>query len=148
MKTLKFLSLLDAPMHRRTFLAAAVLISDWLSGVPATATERDPPPDRCLPIVQQEIDRIALPPSRIDRIQISRQVRQIRGFDRTTGFDGWVRLNDCPGSLVVDMDTNCRVRQVYSAYSPHGTELWRSTGSTAVAPDCRVSRRCCGRRRG
>ncbi len=108
-------------MHRRTFLAAtaaAILIRDWLSGNPATAQsrifERDPPVGRCLPVVEREIDRIALPRSRIDRIQISRREQDIRGSRRTTGFDGWVRLNDCPGSLVVDMDKNCRVRQVYS----------------------------------
>ncbi len=100
-------------MKRRTFLAAtaaAVLIRDWLSGDPASAQSRQ----RCLTVVQREIDRIGLPRSRIDRIQISRQRREIRDNQRTVGFDGWVRLNDCPGSLVVDMDKNCRVRQVYS----------------------------------
>ena len=108
-------------MHRRTFLAAttaAVLLRGWSSGDPAAGqfrlTERDPPADRCLPVVEQEIDRIALPRSRIDRIQISRQLEDIRGSQRTIGFDGWVRLNDCPGSVIVAMDKNCRVRQVYS----------------------------------
>ena len=68
-----------------------------------SATDYRSPPDDSL-----------LSRSRIDRIQISRQIREFRGSNRTTGFEGWVRLNDCPRSLVVDMDTNCRVRQVYS----------------------------------
>ncbi len=74
---------------------------------------RDPPANTCSAVVQQEIDRVGIPQTRIDRINISRQSRDIRGNTRTTGFNGWVRLNDCPGSLVVDMDRSCRVRQVY-----------------------------------
>ncbi len=76
--------------------------------------ERNPSSRGCEAVVQAEIDRIQLPRSRIERIQISPQTQDIRDNRRTVGFDGWVRLNDCPGSVVVDMDTSCGVRQVYA----------------------------------
>ena len=70
-------------------------------------------PHRCLATVESEIGRVGLVDGRIGAIQIARQVRQIGDNMRTVGFDGWVRLNDCAGSMVVDMDTRCGVRQTY-----------------------------------
>ncbi len=98
-------------------LSAVILLVGWLAGLqPATAQsgpERNPPLQQCLPTVEQEIEHIEFPRSRIDRIQMVRRQQDISGKRRTIGFDGWVRLNDCPGSLIVDMDRSCRVRQVY-----------------------------------
>ncbi len=78
-----------------------------------TAAERDPPAQRCRAVVDQQITQVGLPQSRIERIQISRRRQDIRDSQRTVGFDGWVRLNDCRGSLVVGMDRGCNVQQVY-----------------------------------
>ena len=70
-------------------------------------------PHRCLATVEAEIGRVGLVEARIEAIQIAQQIRQIGDNMRTVGFDGWVRLNDCAGSMVVDMDTRCGVRQTY-----------------------------------
>lgn len=67
----------------------------------------------CLPAVDAEIARVQLDPSRIDRITFGRQVQTLGENNRTVGYDGWVRLNDCGGSMIVDLDTRCNVRQTY-----------------------------------
>ncbi len=67
----------------------------------------------CLAAVQAEIARVGLAETRIERIGFARQVRTLGDNNRTVGFDGWVRLNDCGGSMVVDLDTRCNVRQTY-----------------------------------
>ena len=36
------------------------------------------------------------------------------GSDKNRGWLAWVDLANKPGSLVVDVDPNCRVRQVYT----------------------------------
>ncbi len=78
-----------------------------------TIYESNPRPQRCLPTVEKEIRRIRLPQSRIDLIQLSKVERDSREQRRVDGFNAWIRLIDCPGSVIIDMDRNCRVRQVY-----------------------------------
>ena len=51
--------------------------------------------------------------SRIRAVQVASQVRQTGDNMYVVGYDGWVRLNDCPGSMVVDMTTRCGIRQTY-----------------------------------
>ena len=94
-------------MNGKPLATALVLLT--VGGSAAVAQSEHP----CLPTVQAEIERVALDPARIDRISFSRQVQTFGDNNRTVGFDGWVRLNDCGGSMVVDMDTRCQVRQTY-----------------------------------
>ncbi len=79
----------------------------------ASAKAQVTTPHRCLATVESEIVRVGLDRSRIRAVQIARQTRQIGDNLRTVGFDGWVRLSDCPGSMVVDMDLRCGIRQTY-----------------------------------
>lgn len=104
-------------MHRLTMMLGVLTAGLVVAAGPSAAqvdARNAASPHPCLATVEAEITRVGLAETRIRAVQIARQTRQIGGDNmRTVGFDGWVRLNDCGGSMVVDMDTRCGVRQTY-----------------------------------
>ena len=93
-----------------------------LASAPGTAVlaqtdfpNREPRPEACSAVIQQELDRASVPQTRIESISINPIRRDVRGNDnKTVGLRARARLNDCPGSFVVETDRTCRVRQVYT----------------------------------
>ncbi len=69
---------------------------------------------RCQSQILAQIQQAGIPPDDIVDIRISRRTQDFGDNRRVTGIDGWVRLNSCPGSFIVDMHPNCQVRQVYT----------------------------------
>ncbi len=100
-------SLLAAPL-----LAAPLLAAALLALLPAPVLGAD---HRCQPVVEDILARLDSAASDIRQIQYSPQIEDT-GDDnsRTVGFDAWVRFQSCPGALIVDLTTACRVRQVYT----------------------------------
>ncbi len=83
---------------------AAVL----LSAMPAEATQH-----YCEAVVAQRLDRLDVDAADIRKINYIPIYRYTREDEHLIGFEAWVGLHSCRGSLVVDMNRHCRVRQVY-----------------------------------
>ena len=96
-----------------SLLAAPLLAATLLALLPAPVLGAG---HRCQPVVDDLLARLDIAASDIRRIQYSPQIKYIRGDEnsRTVGFDAWVRFQSCPGALIVDLTTACRVRQVYT----------------------------------
>jgi hypothetical protein len=69
---------------------------------------------QCEPVVEEQLDRIQVDRSDIEKIFYTRQLRGSGENARVVGVDGWVRFHSCKGYLVIDMNNQCRVRQVYT----------------------------------
>ena len=73
------------------------------------------PYTRCESVVDQQLDRLNVDRTDIEKLFYTRQLRTTRRDDtRTVGTDAWVRFKSCKGYLVIDMNNHCRVRQVYT----------------------------------
>ncbi len=93
--------------------AAPLLAAALLALLPAPVLGAD---HRCQPVVADIFARLDIAPRDIRRIQYSPQIEYTTGDEnsRIVGFDAWVRFQSCPGALIVDLTTACRVRQVYT----------------------------------
>ncbi len=99
--------------RQASLLAAPLLAAALLALLPAPVLGAD---HRCQPVVEDIFARLDIAPSDIRRIQYSPQIEYTTGDEnsRIVGFDAWVRFQSCPGALIVDLTTACRVRQVYT----------------------------------
>lgn len=107
-------------MHSRLALVLPAVAAVLSGGAPAGA--QDPEalgrrPEDCIPVVNQQLDRLGIKDVR--RIFFSRQISGSGGFlgdggGRVVGYEAWVKLQRCDGSLVVDLTPECWVRQVYT----------------------------------
>ncbi len=96
-----------APLLAAPLLAAALLA---LLSAPVLAADH-----RCQPVVEDLLARLDIASSDIRRIQYSPQIEYSGDENsRTVGFDAWVRFQSCPGALIADLTTACRVRQAYT----------------------------------
>ncbi len=75
---------------------------------PAEATQHE-----CQEVVAQRLDRLDVDAADIRKINYIRIYQYSRAGEKLIGFEAWVGLHSCRGSLVVDMNRHCRVRQVY-----------------------------------
>ena len=75
---------------------------------------------QCAPVVERQLDALGLS-AQAGTIGYFEELRnRDRGGDRPEalrGFNAWVDLRDCPGYLVIDMWTNCRITQIYTTGS-------------------------------
>ena len=62
----------------------------------------------------QQLDRLDVDRADIEKLFYTKQYRDVRGDVRVVGTDAWVRFHSCKGYLVIDLDSFCRVRQVYT----------------------------------
>ena len=72
------------------------------------------PYSRCDSVVDQQLDRLNVDRADIEKLFYTKQYRDVRGDVRVVGTDAWVRFHSCKGYLVIDLDSFCRVRQVYT----------------------------------
>jgi hypothetical protein len=88
----------------RTGLALGFLL---LPALPAEAAE-----PVCETAVSARLDSLEIGPSDIRGIHYDVK-RKNRGSDRIRNILAWVSLNSCRGHVVIDLSSQCRVRQVY-----------------------------------
>ena len=70
----------------------------------------------CETAVTERLSQLDIDMADVRNIFYTRQIRHGRNQERVIGFDAWVNFHSCKGSLVIDMDRYCRVRQVYTRY--------------------------------
>ena len=98
-----------AMMLSRIFTVLAIVLASSALAAVAYAQHR------CEPTVLDQVRVAGISSDDVRRISISRQTQDIRGDNnRIVGYNAWVRLESCPGTFVVDMHRDCRVRQVYT----------------------------------
>lgn len=69
----------------------------------------------CQSTVEAEIDRLTINRADVTGITFDRKTRSSGNSDEVTvGINAWVKLNSCQGAVIVDLHTNCKVRQVYT----------------------------------
>lgn len=68
----------------------------------------------CERTVAAELERLQIAPERVQDIVYQRRIRTSRNGAHVVGYEAWVDLSDCRGSLVIDMSRRCRVKQVYT----------------------------------
>ena len=71
---------------------------------------------RCDAVVAERLDQLDIDMADVRKIFYTRQTRTRGDDERVVGIDGWVNFHSCKGSLVIDMDVGCRVRQVYTRH--------------------------------
>jgi len=99
-------------LHRSAIAAflgaflAAVLGTPGLSA-PAVAAP-------CEKTVAAQLERLQIDPDNVRDIAYQRRIRTSRNGAHIVGYEAWVGLANCRGSLVIGMSRRCRVKQVYS----------------------------------
>lgn len=70
----------------------------------------------CDAAVDRQLDRLEISSADVKNISFMAQIQTTgkEGDTKERGVNAWVRLYSCRGSLVIDMDDMCRVRQVYT----------------------------------
>ena len=93
-------------------LAALAFLGD-APRAEATSSYRERDARACRPVVKGVLVKLGIPESDVRYMDLQPRVRQSRQRSRVIGLDAWVGLKSCGGSIVIDMSTTCRVRQVY-----------------------------------
>ena len=81
--------------RRFVILTVALEASVWTSAAVAQ--------DRCEAQVLAQIQKAGIPPDDVAKVRISRKTDNVGDNRRVVGFDGWVSLNSCSGSFIVDI---------------------------------------------
>ena len=98
------------------FVSALALAAGlFAAGTAAAESGYDVPPSACAAVIENKLAELKVSRGDIDKISLSPRM-QNTGDDnsRVVGIDAWVRYKTCAGSLIIDMERDCRVRQVYS----------------------------------
>ena len=88
----------------RTFLALIL-------GAFIAAAQVAPAAAQCAAAIDSKLREIGVDAARVKSISVSRDGTQ---EGHIQGYVAWVKLNDCRGSVVMDMTTYCLVSSVYT----------------------------------
>jgi hypothetical protein len=103
--------MLTKSQRNALMLSASLLL---LAGCQTDSNARYGHGTSCETSVQEQLAILALAPSDIAQISLVPRRQNLLNEEVLVGVDAWVDLSACRGSLVVDMSTTCRVRQVYT----------------------------------
>ncbi len=70
----------------------------------------------CETVVTERLNQLDIDIADVRSIFYIKRIQRRRNSGRVIGIDAWVNFHSCKGSLVIDMDPHCRVRQVYTRY--------------------------------
>jgi hypothetical protein len=99
----------------RLVFAVSLLVSLWAAKAVAESGFIMPQ-NACSPTIDKELGAHSVNRADIDRISIApRYENRGNETNRVLGIDAWVRFKSCPGYLVIDMERNCSLRQVYTS---------------------------------
>ena len=99
-------------MHTNRRVASAILaLGLALAGTPALAGNAP----QCDAKVAGQLGEYGIGEADVAGIDYVRQLRSAGRTGRTViGVTAWVSLNTCAGSVVIDMNTQCRAKQAYT----------------------------------
>ncbi len=69
--------------------------------------------DPCEAEVSERIARMNIDPGDVRSISVAARVRSRRGGSSVSGYDAWVSLESCRGSIVMRLSRQCRIEDVY-----------------------------------
>lgn len=99
-------------MDRRARRAATAVLAVALATLqppPASAAFRP-----CQAKVREQLERMDIDAGEVRSTSVSSRTRSRRGGNRVIGFDAWVGLKSCEGSLVLRLNRSCRLKDAYS----------------------------------
>lgn len=70
--------------------------------------------DPCEAVVSERLARMNIDPGDVRSISVAARIRSRRGGSSVTGYDAWVSLESCRGSIVMSLSRECRIKRVYS----------------------------------
>jgi len=70
-------------------------------------------PHRCGKQAVARMAQLDVPESEIKKIVFS-EVREDDRSNRLLGYDAWVELKQCRGSVVINMSRDCEIKQTYT----------------------------------
>ena len=98
---------------RRTRLATAPALAVVLAALVAPPALAAGEP--CEAVVRERLARMNIDPGDVRSISVAARVRaQRRSGSSVSGYDAWVSLESCRGSIVMNLSRECRIKQVYS----------------------------------
>ncbi len=98
-------------MHTNRRVAPAILaLGLVLAGTPALAGKYP----RCEATVAERLGEYGISGADVAGIDYVPQIRAGRTTKSVRGVTAWVSLNVCKGSVVIEMNTRCRVKQAYT----------------------------------
>ena len=68
----------------------------------------------CEAVVTERLGQLDINLADVRSIFYTKRIQRTRDRSRVIGIDAWVNFHSCKGSLVIDIDRYCRVRQVYT----------------------------------
>jgi len=68
----------------------------------------------CDSAVKEQLSLLNILPADVAEISYLPRTSGRRGGDRIIGYDAWINLKSCKGSLIVAFSRNCGVQQVYA----------------------------------
>ena len=69
-------------------------------------------PAACHAAVDSELQRLAIDSARIESLSLVPRINN-KEIGSISGYGAWVSLAETPGSLVMNLSRNCRVKDVY-----------------------------------
>ena len=118
-------------MHPAQWLKGSIVMG-VLAGAAATlalaapaVADVDPSRLQCGPAIEQRLSDVGVAPSDVQSASVHRQ--GLGGeFRQTVGYTAWLRLKDCKGYLVIDMNAACHIKQTYTkgACAIDGLKNW------------------------
>lgn len=101
---------------RRARRARISILALALAAVPAALAA--PPAlaagEPCQAALREHLARINIDAGDVRSTSVSARMQSRRGGNRVIGFDAWVGLNSCSGSLVLRMTRGCRLKEAYT----------------------------------
>ncbi len=67
----------------------------------------------CAGAVHNQIAGLNIPENQLGRISIRSKERLDSIGTHIDGVEGWVRLKDCSGTLIIELTQTCQIRQTY-----------------------------------
>ena len=68
----------------------------------------------CENAVAAQLEQLQIAPAEVAGITYQRRIRTSRNGAHVVGYEAWVDLAACRGSLVVDFGRRCRIKQLYT----------------------------------
>jgi hypothetical protein len=107
-------------MNRKSLLLSSLIASVvLLGGGPSADASMRSWNAQCLSAAEAEISRLPVDRNDIDKINIVQQKSARGDHDIVQGYNVWVSLNSCQGSLVVALTPHCTVRESYTRGQCH-----------------------------
>ena len=102
--------LISGKGRRSGFVALATLALMLATLMPPAVSAASGP---CQAAVSEHLERLGIKLADVRKVSLQARRQSTRNGGTVIGFDAWVDLKTCEGSLVLRMTRSCRVQQAY-----------------------------------